>query len=136
VKRKPQKNTGNVPSHREKPDPRQFQQLPPAAPPAPPGAWGTDANYHPIDPTASKCLARMVRDGRGRERFYVKRATSGVNAYYNPQTELPHLLVERVRATGRLKYDWEEVTPDAYKFYLKFLETGNPAFYRQVQRTF
>lgn len=92
----------------------------------------------PCDPDAPEALAKRTVSESNQIRYWIKRGMVGAETgfLFNPQSPLfDELTVNRFHAAlGRGKYEFREVTQEAYELYLRFLRTGNTRDLRHAER--
>jgi len=99
---------------------------------------GYDWSGREIDPSCSDCVARRtVVEKTGVTKHFVRVCRRGIDTgtFYNPQVHPKAELIRSDGHTGRMRYDFTEVSQAAFDNYLSFLKTGNTSLLRVAQRS-
>lgn len=101
-------------------------------------ASGYDGAGREVDPQSSDCVAKSsVVEKTGVAKYFVRVCRRGIDTgtFYNPQIHPKAELIRFDGHTGRMRYDFTEVSRAAFDNYLAFLKTGNTALLRVAQRS-
>ena len=98
---------------------------------------GYDLNKKVVETHEPTCVAKQAITGT-RKRFWIKFCTSGSNAGHMLNPHAPDFsmasLGKRVQAFGKDLYEFRPVKEEAFKLYMKYLETKNPLNIKGAER--
>lgn len=98
---------------------------------------GYDGTGKEIDSSSSDCVAKLVTvEKTSVTKRFVRICRRGIDigTFYNPQVHAKAELVRFDSHTGRMRYDFTEVSQVAFDNYVAFLKSGNTALLRIAQR--
>jgi|APGre2960657404_1045060.scaffolds.fasta_scaffold44472_4 hypothetical protein len=98
---------------------------------------GYDGAGSEVDSSSSDCVAKLVSiEKTGVIKHFVRVCRRGIDigTFFNPQVHAKAELFRFDGSTGRMRYDFTEVSPVAFDTYVAFLKSGNTALLRIAQR--
>jgi len=81
-----------------------------------------------------QACAKQVKNNNGSERYFIKKAANGQLFDQNNLWHVPGTENAFDKRRGRNIYEFTQVNKECFEFYLKFLQTKNPAYLRNAER--
>ncbi len=87
-----------------------------------------------VDPEAAECVARVIVGRGGLAKHEIRLTTDGGRRPFDYAQDDPVKLNAR-SPDGTMKWSFARVTEDVYVLYRRYLQTQDPSFLREAQRS-